>query len=225
MALLKSVNIGTAKPNPHKSNRSSGIDKQPAPGHVQVRDPGPKTAGRGSGLLGDFIGDGKHHGGTEQAVYAFAREDLDAWQARLDRTLPDGFFGENLTTRDLDVNGALVGEQWRIGEVVLQVTCPRIPCSTFRGWMDEPGWVRAFTEVARPGAYLRVVEPGEIEAGDDIRIIHRPEHQVTISLVYRALTTAPQLLPQLLAAGDDLVAELRQRVKVSTATATNRNAR
>ena len=93
-----------------------------------MRAPGPKRGGLGSGLVGDFIGDTRHHGGDGQAVYAFAREDLDRWEQRLDRELPNGFFGENLTTVGLDLAEARIGERWRIGdEVVLQVTSPRIP--------------------------------------------------------------------------------------------------
>ncbi|HET9562576.1 MAG TPA: MOSC domain-containing protein, partial [Propionibacteriaceae bacterium] len=141
MARLDSVNLGHPRPNPHKDSGWTGIGKQPTDGPVEVRAPGPKTSGLGSGLVGDFIGDGKHHGGDGQAVYAFQREDLDEWERRLGRQLPNGFFGENLTTVGLEVNEARLGERWRVGsEVVLQVTTPRIPCSTFRGWMGQKGW-------------------------------------------------------------------------------------
>jgi MOSC domain-containing protein YiiM len=208
---LESVNVGRARPNPSpKATLPTGIDKRAAAGAHEVRDPGPKPGDLGSGVVGDFIGDGNHHGGRDQAVYAFAREDLDDWQTRLGRPLPNGFFGENLTTRDVDVNGALLGERWQVGDdVVVQVTSPRIPCSTFRGWVGERGWLKMFTEVARPGAYLRVVTPGTITAGDSVRLVHRPEHAVTVSLAYRALTTERDLLPQLLTAGADLIDELR----------------
>lgn len=211
--LVESVNVGAPAPNPHKQARRTGIGKHPVQGPVTVRDPGPKRTGLGSGLVGDFIGDVVNHGGSDQAVYAFGREDLDDWQARLGRPLPNGFFGENLTTSGLDVNAALVGEQWSIGDtVVLQVSCPRIPCSTFRGWVGEVGWVKTFTAVARPGAYLRVVTPGTVHAGDRIEVRHRPEHTVTISLVFRACTTDPQLAGELLAAGADLDEETRAYV-------------
>lgn len=217
MALLRSVNLGSRAANPYKSERDTGINKRPAGKTVEVRDPGPKGAGLGSGLVGDFIGDAAHHGGSDQAVYAFAREDLDDWQLRLERDLPDGFFGENLTTSGLDVSGARIGERWQIGEsVVLQVTCPRIPCSTFRGWVGEVGWLKMFTRVARPGAYLRVVSPGTIEAGDAIEVVHRPDHRVSVSMVFRALVTSPELLPGLLEAGADLSDELRETVASGT---------
>ena len=203
-----SVNVGHPEPNPYKDSHSTGIGKRPQSGPVEVRAPGPKHGGLGSGLVGDFIGDVKHHGGDEQAVYAVAREDLDRWTERLGRDLPNGFFGENLTTIDLDVNEARLGERWQVGaDVVLEVTCPRIPCSTFRGWVGERGWLKKFTADARPGAYLRVAEPGQIAAGDPVAVVSRPDHDVTVSLVFRATTTERELLPELLAAGEHLPAE------------------
>jgi MOSC domain-containing protein YiiM len=208
MAKVESVNIGRPRANPHKKIGWTGIGKEPTDQPVQVRAPGPKTTGLGSGLVGDFIGDGKHHGGDDQAVYAFQREDLDDWERRLGRELPNGFFGENLTTLGLDVNDARIGERWRIGEeVVLQVTAPRIPCSTFRGWMGEKGWAKSFTAAGRPGAYLRVLVAGAITAGDPIEIIDRPHHRVSITMMFKATTTERELLPQLLAAEAYLDAE------------------
>jgi MOSC domain-containing protein YiiM len=211
---LESVNVGGAAPTRHGDVPVTGIDKRPVTGRVEVRDPGPKGSGLGSGVVGDFIGDGRHHGGSDQAVYAFAREDLDDWERRLDRSLRNGFFGENLTTRGVEVSAARIGERWLVGDtVVVQVTAPRIPCSTFRGWVGEPGWLRTFTEVGRPGTYLHVVVPGFIAAGDPIEVVHRPEHDVTVQLAYRASTTARELLPRLLDAGDDLIPEMRERAR------------
>jgi MOSC domain-containing protein YiiM len=181
-----------------------------------VRAPGPKTTGLHSGLVGDQIFDVENHGGDDQAVYAYAREDYDWWQARLSRPLANGLFGENLTTEGVDVDGALIGERWRVGPgLVLEVSCPRIPCATFQGWMADGGWLAAFTEAARPGAYLRVLEPGEIRADDPVTVTHRPAHDVTVALAFRALTTSPDLLPRLvvadaLPAGD--LARIRRRV-------------
>ena len=120
---------------------------------------------------------------------------------RLESELPSGFFGENLTTVGLEINDARIGERWRVGsEVVLQVTAPRIPCATFRGWMGEKGWAKTFTAAGRPGAYLSVIEAGTIRTGDPIKVIHQPDHQVSIGLVFRATTTERNLLPRLLAA-------------------------
>ena len=210
---LSSINLGRPQPNPYKQTRSTGIGKQPRSGPVELRSPGPKHGGLGSGVVGDHIGDVAHHGGDGQAVYAFQREDLDRWAERLGREVPNGFFGENLTTVDLEVNEARIGERWQIGdEVVLQVTSARIPCSTFRGWVGEKGWLKTFTADARPGAYLSVVVPGTVRGGDEIRLLHRPQHDVTVSLMFRAFTTGRDLLPMLLPAGEDLDPETRAEI-------------
>ncbi|MGI8458186.1 MAG: MOSC domain-containing protein [Propionibacteriaceae bacterium] len=214
MAHVQTVNLASPQPNPHKDTRWTGINKHPQTGPVPVRAPGPKSTGLGSGLVGDFIGDVKNHGGDEQAVYAVGREDLDRWAERLGRELPNGFFGENLTTSGIDVNEARVGERWRIGDTVeLVVTVPRIPCNTFRGWVNERGWLKTYTADARPGAYLAVVTPGVVASGDPIEVVHRPDHDVTVSLVFRAITTERDLLPRLAAAGDDLVPGLREELR------------
>jgi MOSC domain-containing protein YiiM len=214
MARIDSVNIGSSEPNPFKDGITTGIGKQPVSGPVTVRDPGDKTTGLGSGLVGDHIGDLENHGGNDQAVYAFAREDLDSWEPHFGQAVRNGWFGENLTTVGVDVNEARLGEQWRIGaDVVLQVTSPRIPCSTFRGRVGERGWLKTFTAAARPGAYLKVITPGEVAAGDSIEVVQRPDHPVTVALVFRALTLEAELLPTLLEAGDDLDAETRRHVE------------
>ena len=209
MALLESVNVGAAVASEHADIGVTGIDKRPVSEPVEVRDPGAE----GGGLVGDRVCDARHHGGADQAVYAYAREDLDAWAADLGRPLRSGLFGENLTTLGMDVTGALIGERWRVGEhVVLEVSAPRIPCRTFAGWLGERGWVRTFTRRAVPGAYLRVVRAGHIRAGDPVTVLDRPDHDVTIGLTFRALTNESELLPRLLAA-DALPEELRQRAR------------
>ncbi|MFI5689034.1 MOSC domain-containing protein [Streptomyces sp. NPDC051636] len=217
---LLSVNLGRPRPVPYTDQPQglTAIHKRPADGPVRVAAPGPKGVG-GSGLAGDSVGDKRHHGGDDQAVYAVAREDLDAWARELGRTLVNGSFGENLTTDGLDVSGALIGERWRIGtEVLLEVTCGRIPCRTFQGHLGERGWVRRFTRKGAPGAYLRVIEPGEIQAGDPIEIVHRPEHEVTVALQFRAVTTERELLPRLLAAGSALHPESLEQARKYVAT-------
>ncbi|GAB7183718.1 N-hydroxylaminopurine reductase YiiM [Kitasatospora sp. Ki12] len=214
-ARLLSVNVGRPRPNPWKGLRATGIDKHPVDGPVAVAAPGPKGTGA-VGLAGDRVYDVRNHGGDDQAVYAYAREDLDGWQEELGRELDNGSFGENLTTTGLDVNGALIGERWRIGpDVVLEVSCARIPCGTFQGWLDREGWIRRFTEAALPGAYLRVVTPGELHAGDTVEVVHRPDHDVTVARSFRAVTTEPQLLPGLLAA-DALPEEIKELVRRRT---------
>ncbi|WP_031018173.1 MOSC domain-containing protein [Streptomyces sp. NRRL WC-3795] len=203
---LLSVNLGRAAAVPYTDHPEgiTGIDKRPVEGAVRVTAPGSKGTGA-SGLAGDVVCDTRHHGGTDQAVYAVAREDLDDWERELGRPLPNGSFGENLTTAGVDVSGALIGERWRIGPgLVLEVTSGRIPCRTFQGHLGEKRWVKRFTEKAAPGAYLRVVEPGEIRAGDPVEVVHRPGHGVTVALQFRAVTTERELLPRLLAAADAL---------------------
>ncbi|MFI0367104.1 MOSC domain-containing protein [Actinomadura sp. 1N219] len=195
--MLLSVNIGKPRTNPWNKSPTTGIDKRPADGPVMVAAPDPAAPGA-VGLAGDRTFS-TGHGGPDQAVYAYAREDLDFWQDELGKPLPDGVFGENLTTTGIDVNGALIGERWRLGAgLVLEVSCPRIPCRTFQGWLDEEGWIKRFTRTARPGAYLRVIEPGEIRTGDPVEIVSRPEHDVTVAIAFRALTTESDLLPRLL---------------------------
>jgi MOSC domain-containing protein YiiM len=210
-AHLLSVNLAVVRDNPFKAAERTGIDKQPTEDAVEVRSPGSRGHGLGSGLVGDFIGDRRSHGGDDQAVYAYAVEDLHWWADELGRTLSTGQFGENLTTSGLDVNGARIGERWSIGDVVLQVTAPRVPCATFRGWMNEPGWLKTFTRSGRPGAYLRVLSPGLIRRADTI-VVERPDHDVTIALAFRAVTTEPALLPLLLAA-PELPEELREMAR------------
>ena len=205
---LLSVNVGQPRPNPWKTVKLTGIDKRPVEGPVMVTRPRAKGLGM-VGLAGDRVYDVRNHGGPDQAVYAYAREDLDFWAAELGRPLPAGVFGENLTTAGADVNGALIGERWRIGpDVILEASCPRIPCGTFQGWLARAGWIKRFTLAARPGPYLRVIEPGEIRAGDQIEIVHRPDHDVTVALSFRALTIEPDLLPRLLVA-EALPAEVK----------------
>jgi len=121
-------------------------------------------------------------------------------------------FGENLTTAGVPVTAALIGERWRIGaDVVLEVSRPRIPCRTFAAWLGYRDWIKQFTRRATPGAYLRVVVPGEIRAGDPVVVIDRPDHDVTIGVTFRALTLEPELLPRLLAA-PAMAQEVRERV-------------
>ena len=196
--------------------KQTGIDKRPVDGPVMVTRPRAKGLGM-VGLAGDRVYDVRNHGGPDQAVYAYAREDLDFWAAQLGRPLGNGVFGENLTTAGIDVNGALIGERWRIGAgLILEASCPRIPCGTFQGWLAQAGWIKRFTQAARPGSYFRVIEPGEISAGDAVEVVHRPEHDVSVAVCFRALTLEPELLPRLLAA-DALPGDVRELAHRRTA--------
>jgi MOSC domain-containing protein YiiM len=212
-----SVNVAVPERSTAKNVGITGINKRPVDRPVQVRAPGPKITGLHSGVVGDQIFDVAHHGGDEQAVYAYAREDYDWWQTHLGRQLPGGLFGENLTTAGLDITGAVIGETWRIGpELVLSTTFGRIPCATFQAKMNEPRWIKRFTKENRPGAYLRVVEPGSVKAGDPIEVVDRPAHGVTIGFAFRAYTSDASLLPELLAADelpDDIRASVHKRLR------------
>jgi MOSC domain-containing protein YiiM len=172
-ARVVSVNIGREVSAAWAGSlKHTAIDKRPVAAAVGVG---------ALGLAGDEQADKAHHGGPDQAVYAYAREDLDWWTDQLGREMRGGMFGENVTTQGLDITGAMIGETWRLGDVVVQVTSPRIPCSVFRNWMDVPGWVKAFREAGRPGAYLRVRKPGMLRAGDLAELLTRPADGVTIA--------------------------------------------
>ena len=189
----------------------TAIDKRPVAGRVAVR---PAGVGQ-SGLAGDQIVDTGHHGGPDQAVYAYAREDLEWWAAELGRDLTSGQFGENLTTSGVDVTGAVIGERWRIGDdgLVVEVTSHRIPCATFQGWMDEPRWVKRFTEHGASGAYLRVVAQGTVAAEDAVEIIERPAHGVTVGEVFVPRRTDAARLQRMLDEQPDLADDLVRSVR------------
>ncbi|MGZ4459590.1 MAG: MOSC domain-containing protein [Nocardioidaceae bacterium] len=217
MAAVVSVNVGTPVDEEWAGNlRRTAIRKSPVTGPVRVRE---------LGLDGDQVADTEHHGGTYQAVYAFAQEDLDFWSEQLGETVPPGLFGENLTTTGIDVNEAVVGERWRIGTALLQVTEVRIPCNVFKNWLgvrgyDNTVWVKRFTAEGRPGPYLRVLEEGTLRVGDPITVEHRPAHGVTVSTMFKALTTDPALLPELLKVDglpEKLYADVRDRVARTSA--------
>jgi MOSC domain-containing protein YiiM len=156
---------------------STGIDKQPVARRVKLAD---------CAVEGDVVADRKNHGGYDQAVYAYAREDSDWWESELGIAIGHGRFGENLTTQGVDVTGAVIGERWSIGTAVLEVSQPRIPCRVFAGFWDRPSLIKDFTNAARPGAYLRIIQDGNIGGGDDIIISSRPSHGITISDLFAA---------------------------------------
>jgi MOSC domain-containing protein YiiM len=208
MSAVQSVNLASTPAKIPGRSRLSGIDKHPVDGAVDVAAPGPKGTA-GGGLAGDAVCDLRHHGGDDQAVYAYGREDLDWWQVELGRELRNGIFGENLTTSGINVSAALVGEQWLIGgSLLLQVTVPRIPCATFQSALGERRWVRRFTERGVSGTYLRVLRAGSVRSGDSIVVVERPQHGISNWMAFRAITVEPELL-DLMRDVPDLPDELR----------------
>lgn len=200
MARLVSVNVG--RPREISSRRGkplvSAIFKTPVEGRVRVE---------GVNVAGDDQADRSVHGGPEKAVYAYAREDIDWWE-NIHGDLPNGVFGENLTTLGIDVSGALLGERWRVGTVVLEVCQPRLPCSKLGIRFNDLRMVKAFAKASRPGAYMRIIEEGDLGAGDEIELLSRPDHGVTLSLASDACLKDRSLAATVLAV-PDLSHELR----------------
>src|SRR6516164_1882927 len=171
-----SVNVGAVREFEYGGRPArSAIWKSPVAGRIAVR---------GVNLSGDDQADRKAHGGPDKVVYAYAVEDAQWWEQEIGRSLAYAEFGENLTTEGMQVNDALLGERWQIGTVVLEVSEPRIPCWRLGVRMNDKMFPRRFTEVQRPGAYFRLVAEGEIGAGDEIRVVERPDHGLTIRDVF-----------------------------------------
>jgi MOSC domain-containing protein YiiM len=167
----------------------TGIWKHPVTGPVAVR---------GVNVEGDDQGDRSVHGGPDKAVYAYAREDIDWWERELGKKLPDGIFGENLTLHGVDPASALVGERWRIGSVLLEVSEPRFPCWKLGVRFGDPLMLKRFAAARRTGTYLRLVEEGMLEAGDPVEPVSRPAHQLTIADFVHAYLEDRSQLPRLL---------------------------
>lgn len=175
--LVVSVNVSAARTVEHsKTSVSTGIFKQPVDGKVPLR---------GVNLRGDEQADRTVHGGPNRAVHAYAAEDYEWWRGVLERPLSPGKFGENLTTGGVDISDALIGERWRVGNAVLQVTSPRVPCYKLALALEDPLFIRKFAEALRPGAYLSVIAEGEIGAGDAVEIVARPSHPLTVAEMAR----------------------------------------
>jgi len=207
MPRIRSINVGQPKDADWAGIGRTSIDKQPVTGPVAVSE---------LGVAGDQVSDTRHHGGADQAVYAYAREDLDFWAAQLGQGIRDGQFGENITTEGIDLTQTPVGTRLRAGDVVLEVAGVRTPCNDFKGWMglsgfDNTAWVKRFTAELRPGPYLRVLATGTIAAGDAIEVVHEPTHGVTVRDLFIALNLDRTRLPELLAI-DGLAERLRRKV-------------
>jgi MOSC domain-containing protein YiiM len=186
-----SVNVGSQRAFEYNGRPArSAIWKSPVAGRI---------AARGVNLAGDDQADRQAHGGPDKAVYAYAVEDTRWWEQEIGRSLAFAEFGENLTTAGIDPNQALVGERWQIGTTVLEVSEPRIPCWRLGVRMNDKTFPRRFTEALRPGAYLRIVVEGDVGAGDEIRVVERPDHDLTVQDVFRIYTRDRAEVPRLLA--------------------------
>jgi MOSC domain-containing protein YiiM len=175
-----SVSVGTAREFEYNGRPArSAIWKSPITGRIKAR---------GVNLEGDDQADRKAHGGPDKAVYAYAVEDARWWEHEIGRSLAYGEFGENLTTEGIDVNDALVGERWEVGTTVLEVSEPRVPCWRLGVRMNDQMFPRRFTQALRPGSYLRLIVEGDIGAGDVIRVVEKPDHDLTVRDVFRIYT-------------------------------------
>ncbi|MFQ6229726.1 MOSC domain-containing protein [Nocardia sp. NPDC002869] len=179
----------------------SAIDKRPVPGRVR--------AGR-LGLAGDHVCNTRDHGGVHQAVYGYAEEDARTWAAELGRTLEPGWFGENLRISGLPLSDAVLGARCRIGDALLEVSAPRVPCATFGHWSGERQWVRRFALRANTGCYFRVLTEGEVGAGDPVECVHVPEHGITVRDVFTGAD--PARLERLLTAEPTISDEIRAQI-------------
>ena len=177
---LLSVNVGSAREFDYEGQRtSSAIWKSPVAGRV---------AARGVNLAGDDQADRSVHGGPDKAIYSYAIEDTHWWERELGRKLEFGQFGENLTIEGMDLTSALVGERWAVGSAVLEVSEPRMPCWKLGVRMENPQFLRQFTEAGRPGMYFRILVEGELGAGDGIEVVERPDHDVSVGDMFRIFT-------------------------------------
>jgi MOSC domain-containing protein YiiM len=193
-ARVVSVNVGTPRTVEHRRRLvSTAIWKRPVSGRVTVR---------GVNIAGDDQADRSVHGGVDKAVYAYSRDDYEWWAGELGTDAPQaGTFGENLTVSEVDLNAAEVGERWRVGSVLLEVSEPRFPCFKLGIRMDDPRFLKRFAAARRPGLYLRIVEEGDLGAGDNIEVVDRPGHGVTIGLFAEAYLRDRSRLIELLGAG------------------------
>ena len=172
-----SVNVGGIRQFEYNERPAeSAIWKSPVSGRVKAR---------GVNLAGDDQADREAHGGPDKAIYAYASEDTQWWEDELTTKLEPGQFGENLTTEGIDVNDAVVGERWEVGSTLLEVSEPRVPCWRLGARMNDKRFPRLFTQAMRPGTYLRIVTEGDIGVGDEIRVVRRPDHDLTIRDVFR----------------------------------------
>jgi MOSC domain-containing protein YiiM len=199
---VESINVAVVRSDidTRAPSGRTGIDKRPVDGPVLLVP---------EGVQGDTVCHTKHHGGPDQAVYAYAAEDLAFWTAELGQEFRPGGVGENLTVSGVDCTGAVLGERWQVGAAVLQVRSARTPCRVFAGFRGVPDLVKRFIAAGRPGAYLAVVQPGPVRAGDPVTLLDRPDHGVTVADLMAASTVARERAPEVAAARGNMGAAAR----------------
>lgn len=197
-----SVNVAVVRTGPWTGRKKrSGIDKRPVDRPVRLEV---------GGVEGDTVCDTAHHGGPSQAVYAYSTDDLAFWVDQLQRPVGPGNVGENLTVEGVDCSHAVVGERWQVGGAVLQVTAPRIPCRVFAGFLDVPDMVKRFLAARRPGCYLAVERAAAVAVGDEVTVLSRPGHGVTVAEFMAAMGGERSLVPHVAQARDDMRERGRQ---------------
>jgi MOSC domain-containing protein YiiM len=175
---LLSIQVGRPRPVAHRGELvQTGIFKQPVAGRVQVTK---------LGLAGDGQADLVNHGGEYKAVFAYQHEMYDVWRRELSRddfTL--GQFGENLTVTGMPDDEVCIGDVYRIGSATLQVTQPRTPCFKLGLRLGDPSFVKRYFNACRVGFYLRVLEAGDLAAGNPIALLTRPAERFTIERTFQ----------------------------------------
>jgi MOSC domain-containing protein YiiM len=151
----------------------------------------------GVNLAGDDQADRRVHGGHDKAVYAYSVEDYRWWAGELGYEPAPGTFGENLTTTGVDLTGAAIGDRWSVGAAVLEIAQPRQPCFKLGIRMGDAGFVERFDAARRPGAYLRIIEPGLVSPGDEITATPAAAPTVRIGELLGDVT--PELLARIVA--------------------------
>ncbi|MBA2261106.1 MAG: MOSC domain-containing protein [Solirubrobacterales bacterium] len=170
---VRAVNVGRVAALTHAEGVvDSAIAKAPATGPVAVAT---------LGLAGDEQGDTVNHGGPDRALCAFAAEHVPAVEAHLGHPLPPAAFGENLTVEGLLEDGVCIGDVLRAGTALVQVSTPRTPCYKLAARNGEPRLAAWVQRAGCTGFYLRVLEEGEVAAGDRVEVVERRHPALTVA--------------------------------------------
>lgn len=177
---VKSINCSSVVEIQHEGKIiTTGIFKEPISGPAIIRK---------LSIEGDEQADLTNHGGEDKAVYAFSADCYDYWCKTLGKqTLPPGSFGENLTISGLDESQVCIGDQFTIGECILEVSQPRVPCFKLGIAMGDKHMPRLFTQSYKTGVYFRVIKEGVISKNDQAVITFSPKNSVSIKDLFRSV--------------------------------------